>query len=228
MKCIAHRGYSAPDRPENSLAAIQAALDLGADGIEIDLWFYQNRFWVYHDRRLPQSNNARIDTLTRAELNSVRLSNGEPLADLYDVLRLVKGRCLLNLEIKNAGGANALAKALDSACREHQLTREHLILSSFNHHELFACQQALPNIKIGVLMAGLSLDYSACASALQAYSFNSHIDLTTPALINDIHRRGMQSWVYTANYPEEWRELAQWRADAVFTDRTEQCLATKL
>lgn len=224
MKCIAHRGYSAPDRPENSLAAIEAALALGVDGIEVDLWFAHNRFWVSHDRRLAQANHRRLDRLPLQELQAIRLANGEPLADLCDVLKAVKGRCLLNLELKNAGGAGTLARIVDDVCREQQLPQEHLILSSFHHHELLACRRRLPDIKIGVLLAGLPLDYAACAEPLRAYSFNTQVDLTTPELIQDIHKRGMESWVYTANYAEEWQELADWGADAVFTDRADQWL----
>lgn len=113
-------------------------------------------------------------------------------------------------------------------CRERQLTQEHLILSSFNHHELLACRRRLPGIKIGVLLAGLPLDYAACAEPLKAYSVNSHVDLTTPELIRDIHKRGMESWVYTANYAEQWQELSAWGADAVFTDRPDQWLERSL
>lgn len=224
MKCIAHRGYSAPGRPENSRAALQAALDTNAEGIEVDLWYLHGRFWVSHDRRLPPDGQRRIDCLTVHELEQLRLHNGETLPELFDVLRTVGDQCLLNLELKNSGGAKALALAIDDFCREQQLSQEHLVVSSFNHHELYACRQHMPHIKIAALLAGLPLDYAACAEPLRAYSFNTHVDLTSASLVEDIHNRGMQSWVYTANFPDQWQELSQINVDAVFTDRTRDFL----
>lgn len=222
MKCIAHRGSSAPGRPENSKAAVKAAVDLGVDGIEVDLWFLHNRFWVFHDRRLSEAAFQRIDELSEHELLQHRLHNGEPLADLRDILDIVSGQCLLNLELKNGGGADLLAETLDDFNREMGVSKEHIIVSSFNHHALYDCRQKMPDIKLGVLLAALPLDYAACASPLNPYSFNSHVDLTTPALVNDIHQRGFQSWVYTANQADEWSELAAMGVDAVFTDRARQ------
>ncbi|MDO3385277.1 glycerophosphodiester phosphodiesterase [Gilvimarinus sp. SDUM040013] len=224
MKCIAHRGCSAAGTPENSLAAVQAAVELGVDGIEVDLWFLHGQFWVFHDRRLRFYDNHRIDELTYLELSQLRLDNGEPLASLDSILKAVNGNCLLNLEIKNSGGAEVLAQTIDNVCRELQLTQEHLIISSFNHLELYACRKLLPDIKIGVLLAGLPLSYAALAEPLAPFSFNTHIDLTTIELIADIHARGMESWVYTANFIDEWTELKRWRADAVFTDHAQKLM----
>ncbi|MDO3383545.1 glycerophosphodiester phosphodiesterase [Gilvimarinus algae] len=225
--CIAHRGCTAADRPENSLAAVEAALAFGVDGIEVDLWFLHNRFWITHDRFIDtmSGNKQLITSLSRTELEAQTLSNGEPLADLPELLRLVQGRCLLNLELKNSGGSTLLAKALDDFRQESAAELDHIVISSFNHHELFACRQQLPNIKLGVLLEGLPLNYAACAEPLKPYSFNSAVSWLSRALTDDVHARGFKHWVYTANVPADWQCILDYDIDACFTDRAAEFTA---
>ena len=56
-KIIAHRGASA-DAPENTLAAFQLALDLGADGIELDVMLSKDQqLVVIHDDAVDRTTN---------------------------------------------------------------------------------------------------------------------------------------------------------------------------
>lgn len=43
--------------PENTIASIQAALDLGAACIEIDVYCIENHLIVFHDPRLERTTN---------------------------------------------------------------------------------------------------------------------------------------------------------------------------
>ena len=70
---IAHRGASA-DAPEHTLAAYQAALDQGADGLECDVRLTADGHLVcVHDRRVDRTTNGRgvVSTLELAELRSL-------------------------------------------------------------------------------------------------------------------------------------------------------------
>ncbi|UTF59805.1 glycerophosphodiester phosphodiesterase [Gilvimarinus sp. DA14] len=221
MLCIAHRGHTGPGRPENSLAAVKAALELGVEGIEIDLWYFHGRFWMTHDRHWQGAQQS-LQALSRGDLEAIRQSNGEPLADLDELLSLVQDKCLLNIELKNAGGADLLSKTLTAFGRNNGVKLEHIIISSFNHHELAECRRHLPHIKLGVLLASLPLSYAACAEPLQPYSVNTSINLLSRELTQDIHRRGYQHWVYTANTEEDWRQLEALGVDGCFTDKAAQ------
>ena len=206
MRCIAHRGVAGPASPENTLAAVTAALALNVDGIEVDLWFYHGRFWMTHDSLWP-GEHRRLSTLSHGELTGLRHSNGEPLTDLPELLETVKDRCLLNLELKNSGGAEHLCKVLNAFARDTGITAEHMVISSFNHHELAVCQKLMPEIKRAPLIASLPLDYGASLETLAPYSINTSVELLEPELTRHIQRRGYQHWVYTANTADDWREL---------------------
>lgn len=230
LKCIAHRGGPLVDNrplPENSLAAIARALDLGVYAIEIDIYQVEGELFVTHDRRLGKlvSGQGIITELPLAYLREQRLENGELLPTLQQVLALVKDRALLNIEIKGANCVPALTKMLVEYCRDHQQSYEQYLISSFDHQQLHQCLHALPQVRRGVLIEGIPLDYAQCCDALQAYSFNTHLSFISPALLDDARNRGLQNWVYTVNRVDEWAWLQRLGVDAVFTDRPDELLA---
>jgi len=90
---------------------------------------------------------------------------------------------------------------------------------------LYEAMRALPQVKRGVLIEGIPLDYAQCCEPLNAYSFNSHLSFITPELLADARKRGLQNWVYTVNHADDWRWLQGWGVDAVFTDKPDQLMA---
>jgi glycerophosphoryl diester phosphodiesterase len=220
MHCIAHRGGPHHDLPENSLAAIKRALTSGCEAIEVDVWHLQGTLYVIHDHRLGRvtSGSGALRECNVTQLTSARLANNEPIATLAQVLALVGERCLLNIEIKNAGAAEVVTRALQAQRAERGGSLEHIVLSSFNHHELWRAKQLLPQVKRGVLLASEPLDYAAVTEPLAAYSCHTALVTTSAAFHQDIKRRGLQHWVYTANAPDEWQHLERLGVDGVFTD----------
>ncbi len=233
LKCIAHRGgplINNQPLPENSLAAIARALDLGVYAIEIDIYQVEGELFVTHDRRLGRvvSGQGIITELPLTYVREQHLENGEALPTLNDVLALVGDRALLNIEIKGLNCVPALQKILTDFCHAHQITFEQYILSSFDHQQLYQCVKALPQIRRGVLIEGIPLDYAQCCDALRAYSFNTHLTFLSSALLDDARKRGLQNWVYTANNEDDWNWLQSLGVDAVFTDKPDALLAFNL
>lgn len=228
--CIAHRGgpLAAPQPlPENSLAAIRRALAMGVDAIEIDIWYLHGELWVTHDHRLGRQipGTGRLENMNTEQLAQLRLENGEPLPRLTQVLETVASRATLNIEIKNAGCAEPLVETLLRYRETTSSTLEECVVSSFNHHELFQLLQRLPEVKRGVLIAGVPLGYASCCDSLAAYSLNTALTNTPAELVKDAHRRGLVNWVYTANYEDEWNGLLKLGVDGVFTDRPDAFMA---
>lgn len=222
--CIAHRGGPIlKDRtsPENSLAAIRHSLDLGVDAIEIDIWQIEGELLVTHDRRLGRQlrGEGLLTQKTLAELRQLLLENGEPIPTLHQVLELVGERALLNIEIKGPDSAPALVDTLLGFSRDHQVSLDTYIISSFDHQQLFQLLQSAPQIKRAVLIEGIPLDYAQCCEALQAYSFNTHLGFLSQELINDARRRGLKNWVYTVNHENDWQWMKELGVDGVFTDK---------
>lgn len=215
--CIAHRGG---EGPENSREAIEHSLAQGIEALEIDIWNLHGELWVTHDRRLGRQlpGAGMLQEQTPEQLRGLRLENGEPLPRLPEILALVGERALLNIEIKNPGCALLLSETLLAHSRDHQQSLEQYVVSSFDHWQVFQMLEWLPAVRRGALVAGTPLDYARCCDDLKAYSLHSHIGFTPRELVVDAHARGVRSWVYTANYPDEWQALLELGVDGAFTD----------
>jgi len=229
LKCIAHRGgpLGGEPLPENSLAAVARALDMGVEGIELDVFLCNGELLVTHDRRLGRvvSGEGMIDQLPEAYLAQQQLENGEPIPHLEQVLALVGERALLNIEIKGQGVMPVLNRCLRDFVSGTQGSFEPYIISSFDHQQIFQALQLLPDVKRGVLIEGVPLDYAACCEPLKAYSLNNHLSYCLPELVQDANKRGFHTWVYTVNRADEWEYLHQIGVDAVFTDKPNEFLA---
>lgn len=117
----AHRGNS-QYAPENTLAAIEQALTIGVDRIEIDLELSADRkLVVIHDNRVDRTTNGtgRVSELTFTQLR--KLDAGSWKSDRYaneripllsEVLELCKGKTMVNIDLKNAGAALPMARMI--------------------------------------------------------------------------------------------------------------------
>lgn len=230
LLCIAHRGgpqvANAP-LPENSLAAIARSLELGVYAVEIDVFQIEGELLVTHDRRLGRVVSGRgiITEQPLSYLRDQRLENGEPIPTLQQILELVGDKALLNIEIKGANSVQTLARVLQDYVSTHQGSYDQYVISSFDHQQLFQCLQQVPQVKRGVLIEGIPLDYARCCESLVAYSFNTHLSFITAELIADAKERGLKNWVYTVNHEDDWAYMAELGVDAVFTDKPDKLLA---
>ena len=104
---IAHRGLHGAGRPENSLAAMQAACDRGI-AIELDVQPSADGVaMAFHDYTLDRLTGATgpVADQSAEDLGKIELSGGgEGIPRLADVLTLVAGRVPLLIELKDQDG----------------------------------------------------------------------------------------------------------------------------
>lgn len=114
---FAHRGLHGAQVPENSVAAIEAALAVGA-GIEVDLRLSRdNVSFVFHDRdaRRLTGDPLVLSHAPAERIAALRLSNDEPIPRLTDLLERVAGRVPLLLEVKEEHNATRFGPTLVTA-----------------------------------------------------------------------------------------------------------------
>lgn len=217
MLCIAHRGGPGP---ENSLEGIRRSLSAGTPAIEIDVWQCHGELWVMHDRRLGREIGGHevITDLSLEQIEALRLSNGEPIPRLQQVLELVGERALLNIEMKGLECAPALTDLLTAYSRDAGHSLDPYVISGFDHRQLLQVQQALPEVRRGLLLYGVPLDIQHSLDALAPYSVNISMDFMREDLIQTCRDNGKKLWVYTANHPTDWRRLIDAGMDGIFTD----------
>ncbi|MEM6748839.1 MAG: glycerophosphodiester phosphodiesterase family protein [Planctomycetota bacterium] len=104
---VAHRGHHA-DAPENSVAAIEAAIAIGAHLVEVDVRATRDRRLVLmHDRNVGRTTTGwgDIDTMPYEDVRRLRLLQGiRPTAHraptLAEAMATARGAVLVNLDLK--------------------------------------------------------------------------------------------------------------------------------
>lgn len=155
---IAHRGYHdrAEGRPENSIAAFEAAIAAGY-GIECDIQPAADGVpMVFHDYDLRRLTGVpgRIRARTSGELGRLRLLDGaDGIPSLADLLSLVAGRVALLIEIKDQDGAmgpavGPLEEAVAAALAGYDGP---VAVMSFNPHSVAALAAAAPHLPRGLV-----------------------------------------------------------------------------
>lgn len=101
---IAHRGLWDKKIPENSLRAFQRCVDEGIP-IELDVHVLKDgSLAVFHDDNLKRmtGKDVNINTLNRQDLDKYRLAGSdEKIPLLHEVFSLVRGRVLIDIELKS-------------------------------------------------------------------------------------------------------------------------------
>ena len=172
---FAHRGFHdvADGRPENSLAAAEAAITHGY-GIELDVQGTADAgAVVFHDYALNRLTEAKgaVRQRTTGELAEIQLTGGdEGIPSLSKFLELVAGRVPILLEIKDQDGAlgenvGVLESAVAAAIEGYD---GDVALMSFNPHSVAALKDLAPERPCGLVTGPLPGDRWAVPEAVLA------------------------------------------------------------
>lgn len=156
---LAHRALHdvADGRPENSRAAIRAALAAGY-GIEIDLQLSSDGCaMVFHDDDLDRLAEASgpVRARTREELGAILLKGGanEGIPDLAEVLKIVAGRVPLLIELKDQHGEMGVTDGVleQATVKALEGYEGPVALMSFNPHSVAELARLAPDLPRGIV-----------------------------------------------------------------------------
>ena len=158
---IAHRALHGRAGPENSRAAIAAALSAGY-GIEIDLQASRDGVaMVFHDAHLDRLTRAKgaVAARTARDLTRLRLrGTSERIPTLREVLALVAGRVPLLIEVKDQSGTLGPVDARLEADTAAALTgyKGPVAVMSFNPYSMEAMARLAPDIPRGLVTSAFA------------------------------------------------------------------------
>ena len=233
VSVVAHRA-GAGVAPENSLAAVDKALSVGVDGIEVDVHLTADgELVVCHDNTIERTTNGKgcISEMTLEEIRTYRIvaADGtiteEPLPTLGDMLWRINGRCRVLVEVKRTKNAERVAKALINEVALYQAAGW-VAVQSFDTEVLAHIHRLghpFPIEKLfyfKVPFLPLAYDGSLARFNFSKYdyisSFNFHYKYISPRLVKKIHSCGKSIKVWTLDGP---KELPMLPVDGVITDR---------
>ena len=207
---IAHRGANR-EAPENTIPAFARALDLGVDGIELDVHVTRDNVpVVHHDAVLP--DGGRIDRLDSTDLE--RRTDAPTLAE---VLELVDGRCHVYVEIKEA---HALVPSIDLLKDRTAWCSAH----SFDHRSALQARILCPNLNTGILLVSRLVDLSHAFHAAKATDIWQHADYIDPGLVGDAHGGQRRVIAWTVNDIAQAQRLVAMGVDGICTDTPREML----
>jgi glycerophosphoryl diester phosphodiesterase len=232
---IAHRGFSGA-APENTLAAIRAAVDVGADMVEIDVTLTADgHVVVLHDETVDRTTDgsgkaadqtlAQLQRLDAGTWFSPRFG-GERIPTLDAVLSEMEGRVLLNIEIKSeAVGSGIVPRVAETVRARHMV--DQVIVSSFSPHALQLMRQTAPEIRTAVLFNPdfqKEMDPVEIVADLGASAFNIKRTRLTRKRLERCRQAGVPVAVYTVNTRRRLRKVLRRGVNAVFTDHPDRML----
>ncbi|MDX1396624.1 MAG: glycerophosphodiester phosphodiesterase family protein [Gemmatimonadota bacterium] len=222
VEVTAHRGASGR-APENTLAAVRAAIEDGADWVEVDVQETSDGVViVHHDVDfMRQSRDARrvwnTPWATVAEIdNGSWFGPGfatERVATLEDVLLLARGSIGVNVELKVYGHGQRLEERT-IALIESLRMQDQVVLMSLDRRTVERLNALRPTWTVGFLAAvslgdlrGIDADFLAVNSAT-----------ATPGFIRRADASGKQVQVWTIDHPAQMSAVISAGADVLITN----------
>ena len=223
--CIGHRGARGHE-PENTLRSVRRALELGATGIEIDVWLADGELIVIHDAKLERTTNGRglVSRKSFVYLRSLDAGKEEQIPTLREVFETVARRAMINIELKGRRTAGPVGALIDEFVTRHGWRHEDFLVSSFNRGELRSIKD--PLVRIGLLLTRPSRLYALSARRVRACAVNPAFRYVNAKFVADAHRRGLLVFPYTVNTPADIARLRHIGVDGVFTDFPERVAGT--
>ncbi|HVO66952.1 MAG TPA: glycerophosphodiester phosphodiesterase family protein [Syntrophales bacterium] len=219
LLCLAHRGASGHE-PENTLSAVEKAVVLGADWIEVDVYAVENELIVIHDERLERTTNGTgfVMDKTLAYLRSLDAGKGQRIPTLREVFDAVDRRTGINVELKGPHTARLAVSLVGEYIKERNRDYDKFLISSFDRRQLMTVRKLDPYMRIGVLINRPRRHYKQFAARYAAYSVHPHVSLVNSQFMQRAHKRGLKVFVYTVNKPEDIERLKTLGVDGIFTD----------
>lgn len=216
-RVVAHRGLSGVC-PENTLPALAAAVALGADEIEFDLWASRDGHLVAcHDAEVNRTSNGhgRIADLTWAEIRALDAGSwhrpewaGVPFCRLEEILDQLGGRVVMNVHLKEAGPEGEVVRQV------RQLAEARGVLESIylagDAEVLTWARQVAPEVPRccleggghGARMAHAALRYGCARVQFWSPAF-------TPADIARAHEHGLRCNLFFGDAPDTPQEAVR-------------------
>ncbi|PYY25201.1 glycerophosphodiester phosphodiesterase [Paenibacillus illinoisensis] len=220
---VAHRGY--PKKyPENTLSSFLKAVELGFTHLELDVHLSKDGIpVVIHDHTVDRMTNVtgRVADYSASELQSFHIKQDEHIPTLEEVLRALKGKIGLNIELKQMGAYYPhLEEKVLEVIKEFNML-DQVVITSFDFDALERIRQLSSEVRIGLITFGCSkaiLDWSV---EMGATFLSMHYAFVTEHYIHRCQELGIQLMAWTINETSIMKKFQDYPSVWVCTDELE-------
>jgi glycerophosphoryl diester phosphodiesterase len=218
---FAHRG-GAGLKPENTLAAFDNGLALGADGIELDVRFARDGVVVVHHDRTHDRTTTLTGPVSARTAGELRAVSVPALAEV--LARYRDTRIIVELKLNHPDLAAAVVSDIQQADAV-----ERVCLGSFGRRALRAVRALAPAVATSAAREEVRLAlyrswwrWPVSRTSYRGYQipeFAGRTRVVSPRFVADAHRAGLAVQVWTVDDEADARRLLGWGVDALITDR---------
>ena len=211
-----HRGASG-HAPENTLEAFRLAMDMGADGFELDVHLSRDgELIVIHDETVDRTTDGTglVRELTLAQLKELDASNGmtayrgariPTLGEVFDLIR--ETRHIVNVEVKTDEWFYPQIEEKCLALAAEKGVEDRVIYSSFNHYTLMKLRRLKPDVKLGMLFGDIMVEPWEYARQLNVdYLHPMKMNIYVPGSAEGTKAAGLGINMWTINDEETMLE----------------------
>lgn len=224
----AHRGASGY-APENTLAAFEKAVELGADGVELDIQLTKDdEIVVIHDEKIDRTSDGKgwVKDYTLEELRGFNYNRTKPeyehtdIPTMREVFELLKPTGLfINIEIKTGVFFYDKIEEKILALTKEMGMEDRVCYSSFNHYTVKRIHELKPDAEVGFLYADGPID-------MPSYGEKHGVNALHPALYNlqydgfikECKEKGLKLNVWTVNEKEHMQLCCKYGVNAIITN----------
>ena len=230
MKIFAHRGASGYV-PENTLTAIKKAIEMKADGIEIDIQLTKDgKIVVIHDWKVDRTTTGRgfVYELDFGYIRSLDAGQwytkdfiGEVVPTLEEVLDILPNDMMLNIEIKDIARKHSnIEEKMLEVLKKYPEKFNNIIVSSFHHDKIRKLQELEPKLKLALLTDSefIEIEKYLSTNGLNSYSYHPEINLISKKDVDILHKKGIKIFVWKVNKEEDLDYLLSMEIDGVITN----------
>jgi len=225
---LAHRGASGY-YPENTMTAFRKAIEMGADGFELDVHLTKDgKLAVIHDETVNRTSFHRgyVKDFTLAQLKGMNFNRKrnfrgkEPIPTLEEVLDLLKPTSLiLNIELKtNVIDYPGIEAKVLAAVKERGM-EDRIIYSSFNHQTVARIRKLDPSAQVGYLFEE---DWQGAVADYDRYGGQAlHPDkkfVLIPEFVEACGKRGADINTWTVNKEQTMEDFMKMGLHCIITN----------
>lgn len=217
---IGHRGASGYE-PENTLISFEKAIDLNADGIELDVHLTSDgHLVVIHDETIDRTTNGKgqVHTMTLQELKSFNAGKNQEIPTLIEVFDLVNRRCLINIELKGIGTAKPVNDLINHYILDKKWEINDFLISSFDWDMLQEMALLNPKIRLGVLTEESIEDALAFAKKIKAFSIHPDYQLLSKENVDLMHENDFGVFPWTVNSKESIQKVKSFDVNGIISN----------
>lgn len=221
---MAHRGASAV-APENTLVAYEKAIEMGADYAELDVRQTKDGAIVLmHDKTVYRTTGVKgfvwdftLDELKQLEAGSWfgEEFRGEPIPTLEEVIRQVKGRMKLNIEVKISENEPGIVQKVVDIIRAEGFSEE-CIITSFDMETVKTFKAIAPNLRTGLIF---DKEYRSDVFEGNWEILSSNHELVDETFMQLARNSGKKIYAWTVNDREEMLRLIGLGVDGIITNK---------